>query len=187
MTQPFPFLLLPHAWASRNRVRRGEKGDALRGLVFGSIGVLVSGALFYGAYWVTSQLAAYEEFGDYLLRLGLSWLFLSFLAFLAFSGVVTALSTFFLSDDLRLIMAGPVSSSRLFLARFTRTVGSASWMVVIFMAPVLIGVGLSLHAVRGQRLPGAARTRSPDADGIGLCCGSRAPPQVHSAGAVAAR
>ena len=49
MTQPFPFLLLPHAWASRNRVRRGEKGDVLRALVFGSIGVLVSGALFYGA------------------------------------------------------------------------------------------------------------------------------------------
>ena len=101
MTQPFPFLLLPHAWASRNRVRRREKGDALRGIVFGTIGVLVSGALFYGAYWVTSQLAAYEEFGDYLLRLGLSWLFLSFLAFLGFSGVVTALSTFFLSEDLR--------------------------------------------------------------------------------------
>jgi ABC-2 type transport system permease protein len=149
MTQPFPFLLLPHAWASRNRVRRGEKGDGLRGLVFGSIGVLVSGALFYGAYWVTSQLTAYEEFGDYLLRLGLSWLFLSFLAFLAFSGVVTALSTFFLSDDLRLIMAGPVSASRLFLARFTRTVGSASWMVVIFMAPVLIGVGVGRCASYG--------------------------------------
>src|SRR6188474_3212063 len=142
MTRPFPFLLLPHAWASRNRVRRREKGDALRGIVFGTIGVLVAGALFYGAYWVTSQLSAYEEFGDYLLRLGLSWLFLSFLAFLAFSGVVTALSTFFLADDLRLLMASPVSARRLFLARFARTVGSASWMVVIFMAPVLIGVGV---------------------------------------------
>jgi ABC-2 type transport system permease protein len=149
VTQPFPFLLLPHAWASRNRVRRGEKGDGFRGFVFGSVGLLVAAALFYGAYWVTSQLAAYEEFGDYLLRLGLSWLFLSFLAFLAFSGVVTALSTFFLSDDLRLIMAGPVSSSRLFLARFTRTVGSASWMVVIFMAPVLIGVGVGRCASYG--------------------------------------
>ena len=29
MTQPFPFLLLPHAGASRNRLRRGEKGDVL--------------------------------------------------------------------------------------------------------------------------------------------------------------
>jgi len=141
-TQPFPFLLLPHAWASRNRVRRREKGDLLRGMVFGSIGIVVSAALFYGAYWVTMQLAAYEEFGDYLLRLGLSWLFLTFLAFLAFSGVVTSLSTFFLSDDLRLLMASPVAARRFFQARFARTVGSASWMVVIFMAPVLIGIGV---------------------------------------------
>jgi len=141
-TQPFPFLLLPHAWASRNRVRRREKGDLLRGIVFGSIGIVVSAALFYGAYWVTMQLAAYEEFGDYLLRLGLSWLFLTFLAFLAFSGVVTSLSTFFLSDDLRLLMASPVAARRFFQARFARTVGSASWMVVIFMAPVLIGIGV---------------------------------------------
>ena len=141
-TQPFPFLLLPHAWASRNRVRRREKGDLLRGIVFGSIGIVVSAALFYGAYWVTTQLAAYEEFGDYLLRLGLSWLFLTFLAFLAFSGVVTSLSTFFLSDDLRLLMASPVAARRFFQARFARTVGSASWMVVIFMAPVLIGIGV---------------------------------------------
>jgi len=149
MTPAFPFLLLTHVWASRNRVRRGEKGDLLRGVIFGTIGVIVSGALFYAAYWVTSQLAAYEEFGDYLLRLGLSWLFLTFLAFLAFSGVVTALSTFFLSDDLRLLMVSPITARRLFLARFTRTVGSASWMVVIFMAPVLVGVGVGRCAPVG--------------------------------------
>jgi ABC-2 type transport system permease protein len=143
VTQPFPFLLLPHAWASRNRVRRRETGDGLRGLVFGSIGLVVSGALFYGAFWVTRQLGAYEEFGDYLLRLGLSWLFLTVLVFLAFSGVVTALSTFFLADDLRLVMASPVAGRRVFMARFVRTVGSASWMIVIFIAPVLTGVGVA--------------------------------------------
>jgi len=141
--------LLPHLLASGNRVRRRERGDLLRAVMFGGIGVAVCGALYWGAYWVTLQLSAYEEFGDYLLRLGLSWLFLSFLAFLAFSGVVTALSTFFLSDDLRLLMASPVAAQRLFLARFTRTLGSASWMVVIFMAPVLAGVGVASCAPFG--------------------------------------
>jgi ABC-2 type transport system permease protein len=51
--------------------------------------------------------AGYEELGDYLLRLGLSWIFMTFLAFLTFSGIVTALSTFFLSDDLRLLLTAP--------------------------------------------------------------------------------
>jgi len=152
----FPYLLLPHWWASRNRMRRRERGDTLRGLLFGSVGIVVCGALFGGAYWLTSQLAAYEELGDYLLRLGLSWLFLSFLAFLAFSGIVTALSTFFLSDDLRLLMTSPIAAHRLFAARFTRTLGSASWMVVIFMAPVLAGVGFGRCAPLGFYLTAAA-------------------------------
>lgn len=138
---PFPFLLLPQLLSSRNRARQIGRGDLLRVALFGGIALVACTALFLSAFWLTSQLAAYEEFGDYLLRLGLSWLFLTFLVFLAFSGVVTSLSTFFLSDDLRLLLAAPVATRRLFLARFTRTVGQASWMVLIFLAPVLLGVG----------------------------------------------
>jgi ABC-2 type transport system permease protein len=153
---PFPYLLLPHLWASRNRVRRRERGDGTRGLMFGVIGLAVCGVLYFGAFWLTRQLAGFAEVGDYLLRLGLSWLFLTFLAFLAFSGVVTALSTFFLSDDLRLLMTMPVASRRLFLARFARTVVSASWMIVVFMAPVLIGVGVGRCAPPGFYVAAAA-------------------------------
>jgi ABC-2 type transport system permease protein len=149
MTRPFPFLLLPHFWSSRNRARRRQKGDVLRGGLFGAVGLVVCGALFGGSYWLTVKLASFQEFGDYLLRLGLSWLFLTSLAFLTFSGVVTALSTFFLSDDLRLLMTAPVSAGRLFMARFTRTVGQASWMVVFFMTPILIGVGAASGAPWG--------------------------------------
>jgi ABC-2 type transport system permease protein len=118
----------------------------VRVAIFGGIGVAVFAALFGGAHWLTRQLSAYEEFGDFMLRLGLSWLFVSFLAFLAFSGVVTSLSTFFLSDDLRLLMAAPVAPRRLFLARFSRTVVQASWMIVVFLTPVLLGVGAARSA-----------------------------------------
>ena len=140
---PFPYLLLPSLWSSRNRARRRERGDAFRALMFGAIALLVGGAICGGTFYLTVQLGTYAEFGDYLLRLGISWLFLTFLSFLAFSGVVTALSTFFLSDDLRLLMAAPVASRRLFYARFTRTVVQSSWMVVIFIVPVLLGAGIA--------------------------------------------
>ena len=138
---PFTYLLLPHVWSVRNRARRRERGDLVRAGVFGAVGLVVWAALFEGSFWLTGQLEDYAELGDYLLRLGLSWLFLTFLSFLAFSGVVTALSTFFLSEDLHLLLAAPVAMRRLFHARFLRTVGQASWMVVIFLAPVLMGVG----------------------------------------------
>ena len=143
IARAFPFLLLPSLWASRNRARRRERGDGIRAALFGAVGLSVMGALFYGAFWVTWQAAQYSELGDYLIRIGLSWLFLTFLSFLAFSGVVASLSTFFLSDDLRLILAAPVASRRLFLARFARTVAQAGWMVVVFLLPVLAGIAVA--------------------------------------------
>jgi ABC-2 type transport system permease protein len=141
VTHDFTFLLRPHFLSARNRASRRERGDLTRGVLFGGIGLVVFFALFQGASWLTGQLEDYAELGDYLLRMGLSWLFLTFLSFLAFSGVVTALSTFFLSDDLRLLLAAPVAVRRVFHARFLRTVAQASWMVVIFLAPVLMGIG----------------------------------------------
>ena len=146
---PFPYLLLPSLWSSRNRARRRERGDSLRLFLFGSVGLVVMTALFAGSFWMTLQLDQYAELGDFLLRLGLSWLFLTLLSFLAFSGIVTALSTFFLSDDLRLLLAAPIDTARLFHARFLRTVGQSSWMVVVFLLPVLIGVGVARCAPAG--------------------------------------
>ena len=108
MTEAFPWLLLPVFWGARNRARRRERGDALRAALFGALGLGVAAAIFAIAFWLTWQLLDYEELGDYLVRLGLGWLFLTFLSFVAFSAVVTALSTFFLSEDLRLLLAAPV-------------------------------------------------------------------------------
>jgi ABC-2 type transport system permease protein len=141
MVRAYPYLLLPHLLSSRNRARRRERGDLSRGLLFGGVAIAVCAALYQGSFWLTGHLEDYAELGDFLLRMGLSWLFLTFLSFLAFSGVVTALSTFFLAEDLRLLLVAPIAPRRLFHARFLRTVVQASWMVVIFLVPVLIGIG----------------------------------------------
>jgi ABC-2 type transport system permease protein len=111
--------------------------------MFGGIGLLVAFLIGSASFWLTWQLADFAELGDYLLRVGLSWLFLMFLSFLLFSGVVTALSTFFLSDDLRLLLAAPIAPRRIFHARFVRTLVQSSWMVVVFLVPLLLGVGIA--------------------------------------------
>jgi ABC-2 type transport system permease protein len=139
----FPYLLLPSFLSARNRARRRQQGDGARVALFGGIGLLVGLAIFAIVFWLTRRLLGYAELGDYLVRLALSWLFLTFLSFLAFSGVVTSLSTFFLSEDLRLLLAAPVSHTRLFYSRLARTVAQASWMVVVFLCPVLLAVGLA--------------------------------------------
>jgi ABC-2 type transport system permease protein len=142
MNGAFTYLLLPAWWSSRNRVTRRERGDLTRAALFGVMGAGVFATLFFAIAWMTWRLNQYEELGDYLLRLGLSWIFMTFMAFLTFSGIVTALSTFFLSDDLRLLLAAPVTTRRLFYARFARTVVQSSWMVLVFLTPVVLGVGV---------------------------------------------
>jgi len=112
--------------------------------------------LFAIAFWLTWQLLDYEELGDYLIRLGLGWLFLTFLSFVAFSAIVSALTTFFLSEDLRLLLPAPVPASRLFYSRFARTVGQAGWMVVAFVLPLLLGLGLARCAPVGYYLTAVA-------------------------------
>ncbi len=139
----FPYLLLPTFLGTANRAKRREKGDGIRSVVFGAIAIGVGVTLFAVSFWLTWQLSDYEELGEYLLRLGLSWLFLTFLSFLAFSALVTSLSTFFLSDDLKLLLAAPIPATRLFYSRYARTVLQSSWMVLAFLTPVLLGIGLA--------------------------------------------
>ena len=139
----FPYLLLPTYLGAANRAKRREKGDTVRTIVFGGIALAVAVTLFAVSFWLTWQLTDYEELGEYLLRLGISWLFLTFLSFLAFSALVTSLSTFFLSDDLKLLLATPIPQTRLFYSRYARTMLQSSWMVLAFLTPVLLGIGLA--------------------------------------------
>ena len=141
MSYAFPFLLTPVFQATSNQVRRRERGDAARAGVFGTIAAAVAATIFAIVFWLTWHLLDYEELGDFLIRMGLSWLFLTFLSFISFSAIVTALSTFFLSEDLRLLLAAPIPARALFYSRYTKTAGQASWMIVVFMLPVLVAVG----------------------------------------------
>jgi ABC-2 type transport system permease protein len=127
----------------RNRARRREAGDGRRAVAFAAMGLLVTGVLFAAFFWLTWQVLGYEELGTHLIRMGLSWLFLTFLSFVAFSAIVTCLASFFLADDLRLLLCAPVSTARLFYARLTKATVQASWMVVAFVVPALLGIGLA--------------------------------------------
>jgi ABC-2 type transport system permease protein len=136
-------LLVPVALSTRNRIRRRERGDSVRAAVFGGVAVTVSVSVFAIVFWLTWQLLQYEELGQYMLRLGLSWMFLTFLSFLAFSSLVVSLSTFFISEDLWLLLAVPVGVRPLFYSRFARVLVQAGWMVAAFVVPVLAGVGVA--------------------------------------------
>ncbi len=141
MAAAFPYLLLPSFWSARNRARRRQPGDAARSLVFAALALLVTGVLFAAFFWLTWQALGYEELGSHLVRMGLSWLFLTFLSFIVFSAIVTSLASFFLAEDLRYLLAAPLQPARFFYARLCKAATQASWMVVAFVIPSLLGIG----------------------------------------------
>jgi ABC-2 type transport system permease protein len=143
MQPAFTYLLRPIAFGLRNRLARREKGDVLRALAFGGTGVLVAVVIFAIVFWLTWRLLEYDDLGEYLVRLGLSWFFLTLLSFVAFSSLVVSLSTFFLSDDLPLVIGAPIAQRQLFHSRFARTLAQCSWMVAALSVPVLLAAGVA--------------------------------------------
>lgn len=152
--------------------RRLETRDPLRLAVFLVLGAAFWSVTFWGFWRVLEYFRGIESFGDILAAKLLSMIFLTFLALLVFSNVVTSFSTFFLSADLELLLAAPVSTGEIYKAKFLETVASSSWMVILFGTPVFLVYGLvygaswAYYALLALSLP--AFLMLPAAFGVGL-------------------
>jgi len=134
-------LLLPKWFGLRNRFRFRLKGELSRSLVL--VGVI---AIFWVCIYLlfTSflyQFKIVEEFGEILPGKILSMIFLFFLGILMWSSLLTSFGVFFMSADLQLLRAAPVSEDAIYLARLAETTINASWMVLLFGLPVFIAYG----------------------------------------------
>lgn len=154
-----------------------NRADLPRRLTFGVfIGMTL--AFWFGVLAVCirflTMFNGVELFGPLLLRKALSMLLLSFSGLLLFSNIVTALSSYFLSEDMQLVQSLPISRRRVFYFRALDTMLSSSWMILIFGLPVLLAYGI-VHdgglLFYGVALGGlAAYLVPPAAVGIVIAC-----------------
>ena len=140
-------LLRPRGQQLRNAVFRGER----RGLY---IGLAVTGALFWlGLFalmlWGADYAWSLTGIGPLLMRKLLDMLLASLFVLLTFSNVIAALSVFYLSDDLELVLSLPVSRPTLHYARATDTLTQSSWMMLLFGVPVFLAYGIVARADAG--------------------------------------
>ncbi len=82
--------------------------------------------------------------GEVLATKLLGLILLGFLSVLILSNLITALSSFFLSKDIDLLVAAPVDGLKVYGARLLETVVHSSWMVALMMVPVLTAYGTVL-------------------------------------------
>jgi ABC-2 type transport system permease protein len=98
--------------------------------------------LFAISWRVLYYFKGIEEIGDILGFKLLSMIFITSFALLIFSNILTSLSKLFLSRDLSLIHSLPISTYKLFTARWIDSTVDSSWMVVIYTLPVFIAYGI---------------------------------------------
>lgn len=136
-----PLLLVPRVRAAANRLARLQRNGKAQLLLFTVFGALFWFGLFALAYRVIARFAAMPEVGPFLAAKLLSMVLLACASILIFSGLISALSNFFLAPELERLVAAPISRSRLLYARFAETLFDSSWMVLVFALPLLLAYG----------------------------------------------
>jgi ABC-2 type transport system permease protein len=114
----------------------------VKALLLGSVGFLFWAMIFAVVYRMLLYFRGTQGIGHLLAGKLLGLAFLTFFMILVLSNVITALSTFFLSDDLELVMASPVESVTLYGARLAETLMDSSWMVALLAVPILAAYGV---------------------------------------------
>jgi ABC-2 type transport system permease protein len=139
-------LLRPKLFAARPGRTGAEGRRPLRVLVFGGMGVAFAAGLFLLSHWFLGQVLGVDIIGEIIAKKLLSIMFMTFFFILVFSNMVTALSTFYLADDLQLVLSMPVRFESFFWARYLEMAFHSSWTVVLFSLPVLAAFGVVFHA-----------------------------------------
>jgi ABC-2 type transport system permease protein len=139
-------LLGPRLRGLLNRWHRASRGTRTTTVLFGVLGLAFWVLIFGMALWMVDAFHSVEVFGPILTRKLLELLMLGMFGLLCFSNTVTALSTFYLSDDLELLLSLPVPRERFHIARLLDTLFQSSWMVMVFGVPVFIAYGMSYGA-----------------------------------------
>ncbi|MBI3377262.1 MAG: hypothetical protein HY035_02505 [Nitrospirae bacterium] len=124
----------------------------LRRLPFIAIGVGFWLLFYIGTYKVLSYVRGIEFFGEILSRKLFSMTFFSLLGFLILSSIITAISSFYLSKDIPLLLSKPVEIRDILRLKTFEAFMNSSWMALSFMPPVFIAYGISYGAAAGYYL-----------------------------------
>ncbi|MEJ2101725.1 MAG: hypothetical protein P8X68_17405 [Desulfobacterales bacterium] len=136
-------LLKPRIWPLKNRGLLNASGKSTtRFLLLGSFGLLFWCGIFAVSWRVLIYFKGVEEIGDILGYKLLSMMLIVSFALLLFSSILTSLSKLYLSRDLSLVHSLPVSSYKIFIARWIDGTLESTWMVIIYTLPVFVAYGL---------------------------------------------
>jgi len=135
------WLLRPKIRSKLNRTK-SEEGRLFKWGVLAFVGIFFWAFIFGIIFRMLLYFRGTQGIGDLLAGKLLGLALLTFLMILLLSNVITALSTYFLSKDMELLVAAPVDSVKLYGARLVETIVDSSWMVALLAIPLLAAYGV---------------------------------------------
>ncbi len=136
-------VLIPKWRTALTRLRQErDEGGRGKAIVLGTVGVFFWLAVFGVLFRVLRYFRNTEEIGILLAGKLLGIVLLAFASILLLSNVITALSAYFLSKDLDLLVSSPVDTLRIYLAKLLETLVGSSWMVALMAVPILAAYGV---------------------------------------------
>lgn len=142
-------LLAPRYHALKNRFARLAPQDGLKTAVIFILGALFWVFMFTVSVRVLTYFRGVEGLGDLLALRLLSMIMLTFFSILLFSNIITALSTFYISGELSILLSAPVRMEEIFRAKFMETIFDSSWMAMIYGFPVFVAYGAVFETTHG--------------------------------------
>jgi ABC-2 type transport system permease protein len=140
-TKAWPVLLRPKIVGLLNHWSHSQNHSLRKTVVLAFLGVGFWVLTFFVFQRVLHYFRSVELFGDLLAAKLMAMMLLTFFSLLLFSNIISSLSTFFLAEDLQLLLSCPVSFNRLYYARLTETAIHSSWMILLFGLPVFFAYG----------------------------------------------
>jgi len=139
------WLLWPKLKGKVNRIRTDE-AKLFKAIGLGFVGLFFWGFIFVIIWRMLLYFRNTQGIGDLLAGKLLGLALLTFLGILLLSNIITSLSTFFLSQDLELLIASPADRVRVYGARLVETIANSSWMVVLLAVPLFMAYGFTYRA-----------------------------------------
>lgn len=133
-------LLWPFRCGFANRFW-GNRRAKLRTFGLGLFGIIIAGVIYATSIRVIGYFHSQNELGIILsLKIfDMAWMII--FALLIFSGMVSGISTLFLSRDNEIVFAAPIRPDQLYFMRYVTTFLYTSWMVIVFSIPVFGAYG----------------------------------------------
>ena len=156
MMAEYPRLLYPRIARFKNALKYRSDSTYVKAFLMFVFGLLFWAAIFVIFYRVLYYFKGIDVFGDFLASKLLTMVLITFFLILIFSNVITAIATFFMSEELQLIISSPFDLDELYYSKLLETIVNSSWMVLLFSLPVFLSYGIIFrqNAVYYLLLPG---------------------------------